>query len=177
VFQLHCAVGKFASGDRAVGHAGRHQGVADRGDARVGRELLLAVYAVIEPDAQAHVGVREDSGRDGRHPRVPEHGRIKALGHREGDGPHTVAPVGGSTRAVHQREAELARAVEIRAPGTHPALIVQESRHLLGRNRPGDKNTRQCDQTDYLHTPTPSRLETSFMNMANLNRRELSLHG
>ena len=137
------ARGDLCAGDRAIRHVARHDRIADRRDALVRREELRAVHAVIEPHAQAHIGVVEDGAGDGHHVRqrgvAQQHG-VKPLGDGERDrrrrlgrgGCHggVITPIGGGARPVHEGELELAGAVEVHRTDGDAALVVDELGHL-----------------------------------------------
>ena len=108
--------------------------------------------AVVEPNPQPHIGMREDRRGDRAHAErrggIAEEDRVEALCHRQRHARDrlaargaraVIAPVGGRAVGIHQGEPEdpgLPRrdAVKIHAIDRHAPLVADDLRHL----RPGE---------------------------------------
>ncbi len=142
------AAGNLAAGDRirgnGIGGDGAIGEVTGRREALVGGEKLGAVGSVIEPDAQADVGIAPDAGGERGHVRdggIAEQDGVEALRHGERDGVGrlgavhartVVAPIRGGAGGVDEGELKRARAVEVDrgiAHG-HATLVIDQRRHL-----------------------------------------------
>ncbi len=99
---------------------------------------METIDPIVEPNAQAHLGIGEDRGGDDRHVGhgcVPEQDREETLRDGEGDGRArlaaatagaVVAPESDRGVAVHQREFELAGPIKIGAIRRDQALVADQ---------------------------------------------------
>ena len=105
----------------------------------IGREELRAVRAVIEPDAEPHIGIAEDRGRNHLRGRIAEQDGVETVRDTDADGGSrlvagrtrpVVAPIGHSAGSINESELELAGAVEVRGADDDAALVVDDLRDL-----------------------------------------------
>jgi len=101
--------------------------------------------AVIEPYSQQHGAIVEDTIRNGRHVRkrgVAQSQRVESAvdwqGHRgrgfaAGDAGAVVAPIASRSGGAHERELELAGAIEIGPADDNPSLVVDDLRYLRAK--------------------------------------------
>ena len=122
--------------------AARHRRTAARGDALVGSKKLRAVFPIAEPDAQPQIGAGENGRGHGGHVRergIAEEDGVTAFADRERDGRRrlaacgagsVIAPIRCRAGGIDDGELEAARALEVHAPNSDAALVVDELRPL-----------------------------------------------
>ena len=152
--------GDFGAGDAAIWHAASNNRITDGSNALVRCEELGAVGAVIEPDAQTHIGIGEDTGGHGGHVGergVPQLHGVESLGDGESDGggglaargaAAIIAPVGGAAGGADEGELELAGAVKVQGADRDAALVVQDLGHLSTewKGKHSDADQQECGE-------------------------------